>query len=444
MNLIRLNGFRLFGFIWFGQLISIIGSGLTGFALGVWVYQETGSVTEFSFILLSSTLPGMLISPIAGVLVDRFDRRWIMMISDLVAGMSTLTIFFLLYTQHLALWHILITNAVGAIGNAFQFPAYQATVSLLVPKEHLGRANGMIQFAEAASMVTAPLLAGYLIKTIDVHGVVLIDFVTCLFAVASLLIVRFPRHTTQSGNIVEKKKGAFFENVTFGWRYIWGRPGLRGLLFYFAISNFLFGFMNVTLTPLVLSFSDEKALGLINSVSGIGMILGGLLMSIWGGAKRKINSLVFAGTMGGVALILQGVQASVITIAIAMFLQLFVLPIANGSSQSIWQSKVAPEVQGRVFSVRRLIAISLNPLAYLLSGPTVDYIFEPLMAKKGPLSGTIGAMIGTGTGRGIGLMLILLGILLILNNLVIYLNPRVRNVEDEIPDAIVKKEAVEL
>jgi MFS family permease len=443
MNLIRLKGFKLFSFIWFGQLISIIGSGLTGFALGVWVYQETGSVTDFSFILLSSTLPGMLISPIAGVLVDRWDRRWIMMMSDLTAGMSTLAIFFLLFTDHLAVWHILIANAVGAMGNAFQLPAYHATVSLLVPKEHLGRANGMIQFAEAASMVAAPLLAGFLIKTIDVHGVVLIDFVTCLFAVLSLLLVRFPKLTAQSKN-VEKKKGRFLEDVTFGWRYIWGRPGLRGLLFYFAISNFLFGFMNVTLTPLVLSFSNEKALGLITSVSGIGMILGGLLMSVWGGAKRKINSLVFAGTIGGAALVLQGIQASVTMIAIAMFLQFFVLPIANGSSQAIWQSKVAPEVQGRVFSVRRLIAISLNPLAYLLSGPVVDSFFEPLMAKGGPLSETIGAVIGTGKGRGIGLMLILLGILLILNNLIIYLKPRVRHVENEIPDEIVKKEAVAL
>jgi MFS family permease len=443
MNLIRLNGFKLFSFIWFGQLISIIGSGLTGFALGVWVYQETGSVTDFSFILLSSTLPGMLISPIAGVLVDRWDRRWIMMMSDITAGMSTLAIFFLLFTDHLAVWHILIANAVGAMGNAFQLPAYHATVSLLVPKEHLGRANGMIQFAEAASMVAAPLLAGFLIKTIDVHGVVLIDFVTCLFAVLSLLLVRFPKLTAQSKN-VEKKKGRFLEDVTFGWRYIWGRPGLRGLLFYFAISNFLFGFMNVTLTPLVLSFSNEKALGLITSVSGIGMILGGLLMSVWGGAKRKINSLVFAGTIGGAALVLQGIQASVTMIAIAMFLQFFVLPIANGSSQAIWQSKVAPEVQGRVFSVRRLISISLNPLAYLLSGPVVDSFFEPLMAKGGPLSETIGAVIGTGKGRGIGLMLIFLGILLILNNLIIYLKPRVRHVENEIPDEIVKKEAVAL
>jgi MFS family permease len=385
----------------------------------------------------------MLISPIAGVLVDRWDRRWIMMMSDITAGMSTLAIFFLLFTDHLAVWHILIANAVGAMGNAFQLPAYHATVSLLVPKEHLGRANGMIQFAEAASMVAAPLLAGFLIKTIDVHGVVLIDFVTCLFAVLSLLLVRFPKLTAQSKN-VEKKKGRFLEDVTFGWRYIWGRPGLRGLLFYFAISNFLFGFMNVTLTPLVLSFSNEKALGLITSVSGIGMILGGLLMSVWGGAKRKINSLVFAGTIGGAALVLQGIQASVTMIAIAMFLQFFVLPIANGSSQAIWQSKVAPEVQGRVFSVRRLIAISLNPLAYLLSGPVVDSFFEPLMAKGGPLSETIGAVIGTGKGRGIGLMLILLGILLILNNLIIYLKPRVRHVENEIPDEIVKKEAVAL
>ncbi len=444
MNLIRLNGFKLFGFIWFGQLLSIMGSSLTGFALGVWVFQQTGSVTHFAIIMLTNTLPGIIAAPFAGVIVDRFDRRYVMMISDFSAALGTLGIFLLLLTGNLQVWHIYIVTAITSTANSFQSPAYQATVSMIVPKKHLGRANGMVQMAEAISVVVAPLLAGILLVWVGLTYVVMIDFITAIIAISSLLFVRFPR--LDKGETIEKeekKKGKILKEIATGWRYIVERSGLKGLLIFFAISNFLFGFFNVSFTPLILSFATEAELGTVMSMSGLGMIIGGLLVSIWGGPKKRILGLFIAGMLNAVLIALVGFKESILFISILMASMFILVNIANASSQTIWQSKVAPEVQGRVFALRRMIAISLSPIAYIVAGPIIDHGLEPLMAIDGALAGTVGVWIGTGPGRGIALMLIIAGILLFLNNLISYLNPRIRNIEKEVPDAVKPEPQIE-
>lgn len=438
MNVIRLTGFKLFGFIWFGQLISILGSGLTGFALGVWVFQQTGSVTNFAIIMLTNVLPGVIASPFAGVIVDRLDRRLVMIISDITAALATVGVFVLLLSGQLQVWHIYILSAIYSTANAFQSPAYQATVSLLVPRQHLGRANGMIQMAEAISVVVAPMLAGLLLYWVGLTFIVMIDFITAAIAITSLLLVRFPRIAKDASNTSAKKKGNIRQEIAAGWRYIVERPGLKGLLIFFAISNFLLGFANVGLTPLILSFATEAELGIVMSLAGVGMLVGGLLVSIWGGPKKKIRGLLFAGMIHGLINIAFGLKESIVLMGSLMMLMMILINIGNASSQTVWQSKVAPEVQGRVFALRRMLAVSLSPVAYIISGPIIDRGLEPMMAADGALAGSIGAIIGTGTGRGIALAFMIMGVLLFLNNLISYLNPRIRNIESEIPDAIVK------
>lgn len=443
MHLIRLNGFKLFSFIWLGQVFSLLGSGLTGFALGVWVFQQTGSVTDFAIIMLTNTLPGIIASPFAGVLVDRFDRRLVMMISDFTAALGTLGVFLLLLSGHLEVWHIYIVTAIGSTANAFQSPAYQSTVSMLVPKQHLGRANGMVQMAEAISVVVAPLLAGILLVKIGMTYIVMIDFITAIIAISSLFFVRFPRVVKSEAEQSTKKKGKMLQEIAEGWRYIIERPGLKGLLIFFAVSNFLFGFFNVSLTPLILSFASSTELGTVMSVSGLGLIIGGLLVSIWGGPKKRVLGLLIAGMFNAVFNTIIGLKESTILIAAMMMLMFITVNIANASSQTIWQSKVAPEVQGRVFALRRMIAVSLSPLAYIVSGPLLDRVMEPLMAVDGALAGSVGVLLGTGPGRGIALALVIMGILLFLNNLIALLNPRIRNIEKELPDAVQQQKQVE-
>lgn len=437
MHLIRLNGFKLFSFVWLSQVFSLLGSGLTGFALGVWVFQQTGSVTDFAIIMLTNTLPGIIVAPFAGVIVDRFDRRYVMMISDFTAALGTLVVFLLLLSGQLQVWHIYIVTAIGSAANSFQSPAYQATVSMLVPKKHLGRANGMVQMAEAISVVVAPILAGILLVWIGMTYVVMIDFITATIAISSLFFVRFPRvDKNASPEKGAKKKGKMLQEIAEGWRYIIERPGLKGLLIFFAISNFLFGFFNVSLTPLILSFASEAELGTVMSISGLGMIIGGLLVSIWGGPKKRIWGLFIAGMLNAVVNAIIGFKESIILISTMMMLMFITVNIANACSQTIWQSKVAPEVQGRVFALRRMISVSLAPIAYIVSGPLIDHGLEPLMAVDGALASSVGSILGTGPGRGIALALVIMGALLFLNNLFALLNPRIRNIEKEIPDAV--------
>jgi MFS family permease len=428
------HGMRVFVIVWFGQLVSLVGSGLTGFALGVWLYQETGSVTLFALNSLFFTLPQMLFSPFAGALVDRWDRRWAMVLSDTGAGITTLCLAVLLFAGRLEVWHVYLATLVNALFNTFQWPAYSAATTLLVPKKHLGRAGGMVQVGQAISHLIAPAMAGVLLVVIGLEGVMAIDFVTFAFAVFTLLIVRFPRPEASAEGVASK--GSLLKEAAFGWRYIRARPGLLGLLAFFAAINFLGGMIFPLLVPMILAMTTPDVLGYVASIAGVGMLVGTLVMSAWGGPRHRIHGVLGFELLAAVLTIALGLRPSIVLVAVAGFGVLFCMPIINGSSQALWQSKVHPDLQGRVFSVRRMIAMAASPLAYIMVGPLADGVFEPLMAVNGPLAESIGRFIGTGAGRGSGLMFITMGVLSVVVTVVAYLNPRVRLVEDELPDVI--------
>jgi len=360
------RGMRVFILVWFGQFVSLIGSGLIGFALGVWVYQRTGSVTQFTLIPLFTTLPSIVISPLAGALVDRWDRRWAMILSDSGAGLCTLYIVLLLLSNRLEVWHIYLTMAASSTFSAFQWPAYSAATTLLVPKQHLGRANGMVQFGQAVARIVSPVLAGVLVAAIQVQGVILIDVATFVFAILTLLLVQVPRPETTAEGIAGR--GSLLREAAYGWAYVVARPGLLGLLIIFAATNFTFGMISVLFIPMVLSFASTAVLGTLLSVAGLGMLVGSLAMTAWGGPKRRVYGVLGFECLIGVCILLAGVQASTPLIAAAAFGGFFSFPLINGASQTIWQSKTAPDVQGRVFAVRRMIAWSATPLAYLVAG----------------------------------------------------------------------------
>jgi MFS family permease len=428
------RGIRTFFMVWFGQLVSLLGTTLTSFALAVWVYQGTESVTQYALIAMAATLPGMLISPIAGALVDRWDRRWAMILSDSGAACCTLFMALMLMSNQIALWHIYLATAISACFSAFQTPAYSAATTLLVPKQHYARASGMVELAGAVGYIAAPILAGFLLAAIKLEGVLLIDFVTFLFSLITLSMVRFPRPAATTDG--KRGKGSLLREAAYGWSYIRARSGLLALLLLFAIANLFNGFTTVLIIPLTLSFTSAEQLGVLMSLSAGGFLVGGLLMSIWGGPKRRIYGVLSFGALCGLATCLVGLQPSFTLITGALSFLFFCTVPVNACSQAIWQSKVAPDVQGRVFSVRSTIALSTMPLAYLTAGPLADYVFEPLLAVDGPLAGNLGAIMGTGPGRGIGLMFIVMGGLMLVTVLGGALYPHLRLVECELPDSM--------
>ena len=423
-----------FAIIWLGQVVSLVGSGLTSFALGVWVFERTGSATQFALIGLAAVLPRVLLSPLAGTIVDRWDRRWVMIVADLGAGLSTMLVMVWLTTGRLELWHIYALTLVSAAFGTVQWPAFMAVTTLLIPQKNLGRANGMVQFGQAASEILAPALAGVLMGLIGLEKVILVDVATFVFAVGTLLLVRFPQPEASATNVPEKD--SWWQDLTLGWRYIFARPGLRGLLLFFAAVNFLWGMVGALVVPLILSWTSSDVLGVVISIAGVGMLVGSLIMSVWGGPRRRINGVLAFELLSGVCFMLIGLRPSFWPVAAGVFGAHATIAIVFGSNQVIWQSKVAPDIQGRVFAAQQMIARAAAPLAYLLAGPLADRMFEPLMAGGGALATGLGQVLGSGAGRGIGLLFVLMGVAKIAVSLAGMLNPRIRRVEDNLPDAV--------
>lgn len=430
---------RSFLVIWAGQVVSIVGSGLTGFALAVWIFQETGEATPFALTALFASLPRVLISPLAGAAADRVSRRTIMIVADTGNALLTLAVFLMLRTGDLQVWQIFLIAGVGSIFSGFQEPAYTASITMLVPKKHYARASGMVHMSQALESLVSPLLAGVLFVTIGLQGIVLIDFVTFFFAVGALLLVRIPDPVApeQAGD----KPRTMWSDITFGWTYLRARTGLLGLLIYFGLVNYMLNSVFVLLGPLVLSFADAATMGGIQTVMGAGMLVGSVVMSTWGGPKRRIPGLLGFIAFAGLGLMVLGLQASPIVIGAGILMVALMVPLASGTSQAIFLSKVEPGVQGRVFAMRGMVSRSIIPLAFLTAGPLADRVFEPLMLDPSAsvLAG-VGSLIGTGAGRGIGLMFIMAGVLMLAATVGAYLQPRIRQVEHELPDVEVEVE----
>lgn len=431
----RPGSMKTFFVVWSGQLVSLMGSSMTGFALGVWIFQQTGSATSFALTLLFNMLPKAVVAPVAGILADAHDRRWIMIVADTMAGMATLAVASLLVADRLSVWHIYALTALNASASALQAVAFSAAVTQLVPKREFGRANGLLQLGEGAGQVVAPLLAGVLMGKSGVLGVVLVDMATFVFAVGTLLSVRVPG-IPMDPKVEAENEGTWLKRFQRAVMFLRTRPGLLGLMLVFALVNFFVGVAEAVLTPMVLSTTGPESLGIILTAGGIGMLAGSLVASVFRGGRRKVYAVFGAYALLGASVSLAGISASVGVVGVAVFSAFFFLPTVMSASQAILQRKVAPEIQGRVFGLRIFLNTLSFAAAYLLGGVTADSVFEPWMRQGGALAGTLGPLIGTGPGRGMGLMFVLMGILAVLSALSTFAQPRIRRVEIELPDMV--------
>jgi DHA3 family macrolide efflux protein-like MFS transporter len=428
------RGMGVFPIVWAGQLVSLVGSGLSSFALGVWLFERTGSITQFALVGLFAVLPRVLLSPLAGALVDRWDRRRMMILADAGAGLATLAIALLLLAGRLDVWHIYLAVGFSAASGTAQWPAYAAATTMLVSRENLGRANGMVQLAQAVSEILAPALAGVLLLAVGLGGIILIDFVTFLVAIGTLLPIRFPPARASAED--EGRQEPLWREMAHGWSAIRVRPGLVGLLLFFAAVNFLWGMVGALIAPMILGFTSSDVLGILVSIAGAGMLAGSLVMSVWGGPQRRIHGVLGFELLSGLCFLLIGLRPSFWPIAAGAFGAHLTIAIVYGSNQAIWQSKVAPGIQGRVFAAQQMVARSATPLAYLLAGPLSERLFEPLLAPGGTLAASVGQVVGVGPGRGIGLLFVAMGVIKVIVSSAGYLHPRIRLVEDELPDAV--------
>jgi DHA3 family macrolide efflux protein-like MFS transporter len=429
-----LSGMPGFVIVWLGQVVSLLGTAMSGFGLTIWVYELTGSATALSLMGFFFVTPMLIISPLAGALVDRSNRKFMMMISDLASGLATIVILFLYQSSDLQLWQLYITSAFMGLFQAFQWPAFSAAITTMLPKEQYGRANGLMSLAESGSGILAPILAGALLAFVGLGGILAIDIVSFIVAILALLIVAVPQpKTTQVG---EQSKGSLWKESIFGFHYILKRPSLLGLQIVFLVGNFLATIAFTLAAPLVLSRTgnNEIALGTVNSIGAIGGVLGGVVMSAWGGTKRKVHGVLSGWSLSGLFISMFGLARSVPVWAATEFASGAVSPWINSSNQAIWQAKVAPDVQGRVFSIRRLIAWFSMPAATLVAGPLADYVMGPAMQPGGALAPVFGPLVGVGPGAGIALIIFFAGLGMTLVGLGGYAIRVIRDAEAILPD----------
>ncbi|HYO56967.1 MAG TPA: MFS transporter, partial [Archangium sp.] len=382
-----------------------MGTQLAGFALGIWVFENTGSTSAFALVILATLLPGFLVAPVAGLVADRISHRRVMLWSDVVVMLCALLAMWLFSTQRVELWFIVAIAMLSSAMDTFRTPAWMAATTLMVPKEHIGRASGMVQASQALTMLVSPLVGGLLVSIVKVQGVLLIEVVAFFIAIVTLLSVRFGTNAHP-----QQKAGGntWRAELLGGWNYIKSRNGLVGLMgFNFALS-LMAAMTQVSLTPLILSVSTTAVLGTVQSTGGLGMMVGSILMGTWGGPRVKVYgifvfSALFGLSMAGFGLIPVGPLTS-----IASFGVFFCVPIILGCKQVILQRKVMPDVQGRVFALDGMVSRAAAALALALVGPLADKVFEPLMSEGGGLAGSLGVVFGVGQGRGIALMLVCL------------------------------------
>ncbi len=435
MNMHTQRSFRTFLTMWFGQLVSSLGTGMTRFALLIWAYQQTGEATTLALLGFFAWFPYLLISPIAGVWVDRLDRKRILILADLASGLTTIFVFTLFLMGDLAIWHIYLLEGLTSIFDAFQYPAYGASVSLLLDKQQYSRANGLRSLAYNGTQIAAPLLGGALLPWLGIGGVMVIDIVTFAVAMICFAFVRIP---SAHAATTEHPNRPFWQDLQFGFRFIFARRGLLGLMIIFMGIEFCAALTYFSVLPALIlarSGGNEVALGMVQAALGGGGVLGGILVSVWGLPRRKIHAV--CGLCGVSFLLGDFLFATGRTlpawITAALVAAVFI-PFISSGYITVWQLKVHPALQGRVLAVADMFRTLPKPVGYLIAGPLADRILEPAMAPQGTLAPIFGWLVGTGPGAGIGLMFVGTAILGALISFGGYLFPAIRRVEQALPD----------
>ena len=429
------SGMKGFAVVWIGQFISLLGTAMTTFALTLWAYETTGKATPLALIGFFFLLPMVVLGPFIGVVVDRSNRKLMLMVSDLAAAAITLIVLGLHAAGRLEMWHLYLTSFLAGAFQGFQWPACSVVVTLMLPKDQYARASGMLEMGSNASYVLGPLAAGALIGPLGLEGILVIDLLTAALAVAALTFVNIPQPAFPDGPKDPEEK--WVQQILFGFRYIFARRSLLGLQTVFLGANFFSGLSFAVLAPMILARTgnDELVYGTVLSAGAFGGVIGGLAMGAWGGSRRRIHGVLLgwfcSGILGDLVL---GIGRSASVWMIGAFLGVFFSPMINGCNQAIWQAKVPPHIQGRVFTVRQFIAFSVLPLASLAAGPLSDHVLEPAMAAGGFLEPLFGWLVGSGAGAGMALLCAVSGILAALTGLAGYLSPMIRHVESILPD----------
>lgn len=436
----RPSGFVAFTIIWAGQVLSTLGTRMTNFALSIFVWNTTGRATDLALMTFAAYAATAVFSPIAGSLIDRWNRRLTILISDLGSAAATALLLVLFATHSVAIWHLYLVNILTGAALAFQAPVYAATISLMMEKVHFARANAMLSMAQSVPGIFAPAVAVAVLGFADIKLILLVDVVSYLLAIGTVFLVVIPPRPRDEQTDREEQRG-MWRDCVIGFRFILRRPGLLGLQSILFLT-YLLGVMGwLTLVPMVLARTgdNQAQLGVVQSVGAIGGALGAVLIGALRPTEHKMTRMLVAilvfNVLGRVFL---GLGNSVVIWSIGWACAWASMPVFLGYGQAIWQEKVPPGLQGRVFAARNLIENLATPIALGLAGPLADYVFEPAMRPGGAMAGVFGGLVGTGPGAGMALIFVLTGLLGAVAALLGFTVRSVRQVETLLPDHTVR------
>lgn len=390
-----------FSLLVLAQLVSSIGTRLTGFGLGFWVYAQTGSATWYGLIALATILPQIVLAPLAGLLVDRVDRKRLLIAGHLLAGAGSLALLVFWLAGALQPWIVVALVMTSSAMTSAELVVVEASAASMVSEDALPRANGLVEGAHALAQIIAPIAAAWCLHEGGPGLILAVDITTFLAAVIAISTMKLP---TPSSAALDPPAFSARELLT-GARYIGARPGLVGLLVLVAFVVLNLGMLQVLIVPLALSFADEATLGAILSLGGVGMLLGAVAIVVHGGPRRLFVGIGASSAAMGLALFLAVLRPSVWILALGAFLVLFTSPIVFSCAAAIWQRVVEPGMLGQVLAARQAVTDGALCVGYVCAGPLAERVFEPLMHVDGAWAGSVGLVLGVGPGRGIALLL---------------------------------------
>ncbi|MDZ4766188.1 MAG: MFS transporter [Chloroflexota bacterium] len=440
----QLSELQTFFVMWIGQLVSSTGTQMTRFALMIWAYDRTGDATTLALLGFSAFIFYVTLSPIAGVWVDRLDRRIVLLLADGCAGISTAIVLLLFTHGTLEIWHVLIYEALTGAFDAFQQPAFTAATTMLLTKEQRGRMNGLRTMGWSVTRVFAPVLGTLALAAGGLALVIAVDLLTFIAAYSTLLLIRVPKPEPDAADIARgdepRARGAWLRELGEAYRYLRARKGLWYLILLFTCFNAVASLTYFGVFPTMIlarTGGDAGALATVRAVMGIAAVVGGVAATWWVGRIKLIHGVLGCTAISFLAGdLLMGMSRGVSGWIVAGIVTEFFVPILIASKRTIIQNKVPAALQGRVFAFDGMLAEGAIPLGYLLAGPLADRVFEPAMQPGGALVDVFGGVVGTGAGAGMGVMY--LGTAIIGASICVcgYLIPALRRVETDTPDAI--------
>ncbi len=419
------KSFNKFMVLWSGELISAIGSGLTSFGLGVYVFQLTGKASATALITLLAFLPSILLGPLAGVLADRYDRRLMMLLGDSLSALGLVFILICMLTGEVRIWQICIGVVISSVFSSLLDPAYKATITDLLTEDQYSKASGLVQIAGASKYLISPIAAGFLLSVADIKLLLIIDICTFFITVTATLMVRRGLHSVTRPN-----PNSFGRELAEGWKAVTKKKGVLLLVILTSILTFFVGFIQMLSTPMLLAFSDVSTLGTAETVCALGMLFSGVLIGLVPMKHSYVKILSTALFLTGICMIGFGFREDIVLICIAGFLFFSTLPFANTCIDVLLRKNIENSLQGRAWAMMGMISQLGYIAAYSTGGLLADYIFVPMLLSGGLLENSVGRLIGTGSGRGIGFLIMLAGFLLSVTAVILYQIKSIRELEE--------------